>query len=326
MPGMKVVCLPDPIGFENFSTGGEVFNWNFGDGTTVSKTDTTFITHQYENTGQYLVTLEAIDQGTCQVVDRTSVMVIVNQAHATIQDDDDMCFGDSYELQASGGINYLWTSEDESFTSSEASPVVAPKDTAIYYITVQEENGCIRKDTIQLNVVPAITPAFEWTKLPNCVARPEIAVREITDSLKSGDVVFFDFGDGTVSDHPEDEHYFEKDGVYNIRLVTRREFCIYEKSVSIPVFEMFIPNVITPGVPQHNDVFTIRYGQVDGVTPADYGYRVSLAIYNRWGHPVFETDDYQFDWSGEGLAAGTYYYEVTIEGHATCKSWLQLVK
>jgi hypothetical protein len=326
MPGIKLVCIPDPIGFENLSTGGEIFNWNFGDGTSVSKTDTAFITHEYKNTGQYLVTLEAIDQGTCQVVDRTSVTVTVNQAHGVIQDDDDMCFGDSYELQAGGGTSYLWTSVDGSFVSAEPKPVVAPKDTAVYYVTLQEENGCVKKDTVQLNVVPGITPQFEWNKLPDCVARPEISVRDMTDSLKSGDVIFFDFGDGTVSDSPEGQHYFEQDGVYDIRIVTRREFCVYEKSVSIPVFEMYIPNVITPGVPEYNDVFTIRYGRVDGVTPASYGYRVSLVIYNRWGHPVFESDDYQYDWSGEGLAGGTYYYEVTVEGHATCKSWLQLVK
>ncbi|MDQ2658622.1 MAG: gliding motility-associated C-terminal domain-containing protein, partial [Bacteroidota bacterium] len=164
------------------------------------------------------------------------------------------------------------------------------------------------------------------TKLADCIARPQIAVRNLTDSLTGTETVFFDFGDGATSDEPETEHFFEKDGVYNIRLITQREFCVYEKTVAIPVFEMFIPNIITPGQPEYNDVFTIRYGQVDGVTPAQYGYKVSLTIYNRWGQLLFQSDDYQYDWSGEVLAAGVYYYEVTVEGHATCKSWLQLVK
>ena len=119
---------------------------------------------------------------------------------------------------------------------------------------------------------------------------------------------------------------FEKDGVYNVRLIAQREFCVFEMSATVPVFEMFIPNIITPGKPEHNDVFTIRYGSEDGVTPADFGYIVSLAVFNRWGRMVYQTSDYQYDWSGEGLAPGTYYYEVTVEGHATCKSWLQIVK
>src|SRR5690606_15153038 len=98
-----------------------------------------------------------------------------------------------------------------------------------------------------------------------------------------------------------------------VTLVTQREFCVYEKSVAVPVFEMFIPNVITPDGSGQNDVFTIRYGEIEGVTPADYGYRVSLTVFNRWGEQVFHADDYQYDWSGEGLAAGTYYYEVSVE-------------
>ena len=326
MPGMKVVCLPDPIGFENHSTGGEVFEWDFGDGGTFSTPDTAFVIHQYDNPGAYHVTLKAIDPGTCQVVDVTSVLVTVNTPASWVQDDADLCFNDAYRLQAGGGVTYTWTSTDPAFSSQEANPVVAPADTTTYYVRLEEANGCVRRDTVTLNVVPGITPEFEWQKLPACEGRPEIFVRIAADSLKAGDSFFFDFGDGLLSDHEESQHYFEEDGVYNVRLVTQREFCVYEKAIAIPVFDLFIPNVITPGRPDHNDVFTIRYGQAEGATPGDYGFNVSLVIFNRWGREVFRTDSYQYDWSGEDLAAGTYYYELTIDGHATCKSWLQVVK
>lgn len=326
MRGLKVVCLPEPMGFENFSTGGEIFHWDFGDGKTLTRPDTAFITHEYKSPGQYLVTLEAIDQGTCQVVDKTSVVVDVFELESFIQDDDDMCFGDSYQLNAGGAANYFWTSQDNSFSSQEPTPVVTPLDTTIYYLILQEQNGCYRRDTVRLNVVPGIAPEFEWHRLPDCTARPQIAVRSLTDSLESEDLLFYDFGDGVVSDKPEDEHLFQEDGVYNVRLIARREFCVFEKSMEVPVFEMFIPNVITPGKAEHNDVFTIRYGPEQDVTPANFGYNVSLTIYNRWGRIVYQTNDYQYDWSGDDLAPGTYYYEVTVEDHATCKSWLQLVK
>lgn len=326
MPGMKVVCLPDAIGFENLSTGGEIFQWDFGDGTTFSATDTAFVIHEYKAPGPYNVTLKAIDQGTCQVVDIASVAVTVNTAASWVQDDAEVCFDDTYKLQAGGGQKYFWTSTDPGFSSQEANPVVAPADTTTYYVTLEEVNGCIRKDTVTLHVIPGITPEFEWRKLPACAGRPEISVHIATDSLKAGDSFFFDFGDGASSDDDASQHYFEEDGVYNVRLVTQREFCVYEKAVAIPVFDLFIPNVITPGQPDYNDVFTIRYGQTGSATPHDYGFNVSLTIFNRWGRKVYETDNYQYDWSGEGLAPGIYYYEVTIDGHATCKSWLQLMK
>lgn len=326
MPGLNVVCIPEPILFDNFSTGGEIFHWDFGDGVVMTKTDTTYVEHEYKFPGKYLVTLKAIDQGTCQVVDSAAVAITVNIAESVVQDDAAVCFGDSYALQAGGATHYTWTSDDENFVSFEPTPVVSPQDTTTYYVRLQEANGCIREDTVRLNVVPAIYPEFEWQKLPDCLARPRIAVRNLTDSLQGGDLLFFDFGDGLTSDNTEDEHFFEKDGVYDVRLVTQREFCIYESIVSIPVFEMFIPNVITPGQSQHNDVFTIRYGETDGVTPGDYGFRVSLSIYNRWGRLVYQADDYQYDWTGKDVASGIYYYEVTVDGHATCKSWLQVVK
>jgi hypothetical protein len=325
-PGLSIVCIPEGIVFENRSIGGETFEWDFGDGTAVSKTDTTFITHQYKGPGRYLVKLRAIDKGTCAGVDETSSYVTVNMAESFIQDDADVCFNDPYQLQASGAATYSWTSDDGMFASQEASPFVTPPDTTVYYITLVEQNGCLRKDTVTLDVIPAINPEFEWEKESECVARPEISVRNLTDSLESADVLFFDFGDGTTSDREEEEHYYEADGVYNIKLVARREFCVWENTVAIPVFEMLIPNVITPGTPGHNDIFTIRYGKTDGVTPGDYGFKVAVKIYNRWGKLVYENDDYHYDWSGQGLDAGTYYYDVSVAGHATCKSWLQLIK
>lgn len=326
MPGLNVVCLPDQIIFENRSTGGEVFLWDLGDGTKVTKIDTTYITHAYAAPGKYLVKLKAVDQGTCQVVDSVSTTVVVNHAESYVQDDADVCFGDAFQLQAGGALTYTWSSPDGTFISGEATPTVTPRDTSIYYVRLDEANGCVQRDTVQLNVIPKISPEFDWSKLPDCIARPVITVRNLTDSLETADRMFFDFGDGVVSDLQEDEHFFEKDGVYTIRLVTQREFCVFEKAVAIPVFELFIPNVITPGHPDHNDVFTIRYGSKDGVTPAAYGFGVSLFIYNRWGRLVYQSDDYQYDWSGEDLAGGTYYYEVFVDGHAVCKSWLHLVK
>jgi hypothetical protein len=326
MPGLKVICLPDAIGFENLSTGGETFIWDFGDGAQLTQMDTAFVIHQFQQPGDYIVKLKAIDPGTCQVVDETAVRVTVNIAKSSVQDDADICQGDSYKLKASGGVKYFWTALDPEFSSMQQTPEVSPEDTTNYFITLEEANGCIRKDTVTLNVVPAITPDFEWQKLPNCLARPAISVRSVTDSLQAGDSFFFDLGDGTVTDAVETTHAYDEDGVYNIRLVTQREFCVYEKTVAIPVFEMFIPNVISPGQPGYNDVFTIRYGQIEGVTPREYGFNVSLTIFNRWGRQVFHTDNYQYDWSGDDLAPGIYYYEVTVDGHATCKSWLHLLK
>jgi hypothetical protein len=327
MPGLNVICIPDKIVFQNFSTGGEIFEWDLGDGTKVTKNDTSSITHQYKEKNQYVVKLKAIDRGTCKEIDSTSAIVIVNKSAAKVEKGGDLCGGDAYQLKASGGEVYEWSNALGELFSGLSSPVVTPADTARYFVKITESNGCILKDTVQVNVIPPITPDFQIEREGDCSDKPFIRVTNVTDSLNADDTFFFDFGDGQSTDHPGEDHDYEKEGVYQLKLVTTRKFCVYEKVATVPVFMLKLPNIITPGGTEGlNDTFTVQYGEREGMTPADYGYTVSLIVYNRWGKILFETDDYHYNWSGEGLAAGVYYYEVSIPEQATCKSWLQLVK
>jgi hypothetical protein len=329
LPGLSVVCIPDPIVFQNKSSGGKTFYWDLGDGTTLVKADTAYIVHQYKSIGRYKVTLKAVDPGTCKVRDSTYKYVDVFNAEAEIQDDDDLCEDSPYTLKASGGATYHWISKDKTFESDLPNPVVSPKDTTIYYITVTEASGCVHKDTVQLNVIPIIRPDFEIERIADCFTTPGVRVKNLTnkDSLRDGDKIYFDFGDGSTSDVDEGYHKFEKDGNYQVKLVGVREFCVTEKTMALPFMKLKVPNVITPGKNDKlNDTFVIQFGDEAGVTPVQYGYKVSLTIYNRWGSKVYEADDYHYDWSGEGLPAGIYYYEVKVQDHATCKSWIQLIK
>ncbi|MCH7412965.1 gliding motility-associated C-terminal domain-containing protein, partial [Belliella sp. R4-6] len=84
----------------------------------------------------------------------------------------------------------------------------------------------------------------------------------------------------------------------------------------------FIPNVITPGEDGKNDRFVIK-----GI-----GKFVSnnIVIFNRYGDHVYESSDYQNDWSAEGLPSGTFYYvfnavDSTGRTHVF-KGWIQVIK
>jgi hypothetical protein len=326
MPGLQTICIPDKIVFQNLSTGGETFHWDLGDGTRIVKPDTSLIVHQYQNTGRYIVKLKAIDPGTCKVTDSTATYIDVFIKQSMVQDDDDLCEDIPYQLQASGGVAYHWISADGSFESSEGKPVVNPMDTLKYYVTITEASGCINRDTVQLNVIPSFVPAFEMNLLGECKGRPEVYVRDTTQHAEDAQLIF-DFGDGTTTEVKELVHSYEKDGLYTIRLTGVREFCVYEATRQVPVFVLTVPNVITPGQKEGlNDTFIIQYGDETGVTPGDFDLKVSLVIYNRWGSKVYEAEDYQYNWSAEGLSAGVYFYELLVEDHATCKSWVHVLK
>jgi PKD repeat protein len=321
------VCMPDKLLFENKSIGGEIHEWSMGDGTFYSRNDTAAFLHEYQHEGTYLVKLKIIDERTCKGVDSTSTYVNVDRRNTKVQEDDDICFGERYQLRASGGSSYNWMSEDKTFTSTLGQPFVNPKDTTTYYVTVTEATGCVTKDTVTLNVVPGLTPSFDFNRLSSCSGKLMLEVISSTDSLQSADNVFFDFGDGTTSDTDRAVHEFEKEGIYNVRLIVNREQCVIEQVEEIPMFKVIMPNVITPGTADDiNDYVDIQLGDIAGQRPADFGLKVSLTAYNRWGRILFHTDDYQYNWPNEDLSSGVYYYDVKVEGHAECKSWVHIVK
>lgn len=324
-PNIRKVCLPDAIVFQNRSVGGESFRWDFGDGTEVVKPDTSVVIHRYAAPGRYLVKLVAIDPGTCIGRDSTQLFIDVFMHEGVIQDDDALCQGNAYRLEASGGSSYHWISEDGNFISNEARPLVTPDTTTRYFATVTETNGCVLRDTVDLRVVPGVEPDFQIFQRGQCLDRPALEVVNRTPDATDTQMIF-DFGDGSTSDQQNDLHAYSEDGLYNVTLRSVREFCVFEKVSPVPVYSVRIPNVITPSATQgYNDKFTILFGDTGALTPADFGVRVTLVVYNRWGAKVYESDDYQYDWGGEDLPLGTYFYEVTIGDRATCKSWLEIL-
>lgn len=325
LPGLTTVCIPDGIVFQNFSSGGEFFQWDLGDGTpTKLLLDTASFVHHYQEPGEYTVTLTAIDQGTCKVRDVATKKIRVNESVSEVQDDAVICGGEIYQLQASGAVSYTWLSDDGEVLNG-ATVVVEPEQTKDYYVTLQEATGCVRLDTVTIEVIPALMPEFKLEKEASCLERPVVILENTkTDSVEYTFV--FDLGDGTTSDLSEVRHSYEKDSVYSIRLTAQREFCEFQFVQPVEILSILIPNVLTPTVKDgKNDVFTIRYGK-EGTTPGDRGLKVDLIVYNRWGTIVFESEDYQYNWSGADLASGVYFYEVTIKGYATCKDWLHLIK
>jgi CHU_C Type IX secretion signal domain/PKD domain len=320
MPGISRICLPDAIVFQNKSTGGQFYEWDFGDGGQLVKQDTSFIMHAYKKPGTYKVKLLAVDIGTCVGKDSTYTNVTVSKPAGFAGPDQVMCFNAGARLIATGGVAYAWVNWDKSFTSTLASPLVNPTEDDGYMVTITDANACVKKDTVNIKVIPGIDLKFEYFKTYDCFSRPTLDVKNLTDPAEE---VFFDFGDGTTSDLDATTHVFNEDGLFNVRLLGRRESCVYEESVLIPVFELKVPNVITPDEFPENNTFTILYG---GKKLSVSSLRSQVIIYNRWGSTVFKSDDYQDDWDGSNVAAGIYYYDIQVEGEVACKGWVQVIK
>jgi gliding motility-associated-like protein len=72
----------------------------------------------------------------------------------------------------------------------------------------------------------------------------------------------------------------------------------------------FLPNVFTPNADESNDTFR--------AFPWKFVDSVNVVIHNRWGEPVFETNDPDVNWdgtyldTGQRLPEGVYFYAATV--------------
>lgn len=74
------------------------------------------------------------------------------------------------------------------------------------------------------------------------------------------------------------------------------------------IFDLHIPNVITPNGDGSNDQLVVR-----GLERYPDN---EMIILNRWGNHVFEQKQYQHNWSGNGLNNGTYFYLLRVKDRA----------
>jgi len=325
-PGYNNVCFPDSIRFKNISANGESFIWDFGDGSSLAnlKEDTTSFFHKFQQEGAYKVRLIASNFFSCNKSDTAIQTINYFKDHIVVGDDGEICEGTTFQLIANGGNIYNWSTADHSFSSSNSSPVVQPANTTHYFVTVTDANNCQRKDTIKVSVVNRVDLKWQHLLKGNCIDRPSIFVRNLNPSQE--DATFqFDFGDGSTSKEIEVEHDYENDGLYTLRFSAQKKICTFDETVQLPVYNMLVPNVFTPDTPPENDYFEIRLGKAK-IAPADVGLTVQLIVVDRWGKRIFESANYNNDWSAQGVPGGVYYVQVKIGDFATCKNWVQVIK
>lgn len=83
-----------------------------------------------------------------------------------------------------------------------------------------------------------------------------------------------------------------------------------------------ISNVCTPNDDGANDTWKVSdLNQITGCT---------VMIFNRWGQPVYETNDYQNEWDGtkegEILPDGVYYYVIECDDERRYQGPINLLR
>jgi gliding motility-associated-like protein len=110
------------------------------------------------------------------------------------------------------------------------------------------------------------------------------------------------FGDITLSSDDPSINPADTSGI------TNRDATLF----IIPAADIIIPGGFSPNNDGIDDYFVIKH---------PVGTQIGLLIFNRWGNPVYTSDDYQNDWNGKGISSflgdyvskGTYFYIVTVK-------------
>lgn len=128
------------------------------------------------------------------------------------------------------------------------------------------------------------------------------------------------------------DNVYENDYVFRFRVIDNRCFNSKADTVTVNVklkdivgygTEFLPPNVFTPNNDGHNDYFA-----VEGIDPFSsdpdqdpdalvalppdncQGQFEVVKIFNRWGNPVFESNERKFRWYALNQQAGVYYYVI----------------
>lgn len=134
-----VVCYPGTIIFDNVSTTGDSYFWDFGDGTTSTQLNPT---HTYGSPGNYTVSFVVHDTQNCFSSDTIKFPVEVKEFVAdVIVPDDTICPYTSYQLHASGGSNYVWSPAEFLSNPTIANPIATVNETTTFTVKVTD-NEC----------------------------------------------------------------------------------------------------------------------------------------------------------------------------------------
>ena len=170
-------CAPYQAVFQNISTAGTDFNWEFGDGSFSTDENPT---HLYPNPGQYKVRLVATDTSTCNKIDSSAYFTITVFAKPTAL----FSWGPNppqenvpvrFTNLSSGATRYVWNFGDAE-TSTEVNPTHEYNETGNYLAELIAYNAAGCTDTFSLSVDVLINPLLD---VPNAFTPAQGGINSI---------------------------------------------------------------------------------------------------------------------------------------------------
>jgi gliding motility-associated-like protein len=240
-------------------------------------------------TTQYIVTATL---GVCSQNDT----VVVNVNAAPVPDAGSpglICYGQSYTLQGTGGIQYSWSPATYLSSATVANPVSTPAQTITYSLSVIDANGCssLVTDEVTIDVTP---PIKVYTFPYDTVAHPGDTFSLLATSIAPQYLWTPSTGlsSDTIANPVLVVGNIGEDRVYKVTAYNAAG-CKGEGYVRVRVYkgpELYIPTAFTPNNDGRNDRF-VPFPV--GVKQLKY-----FRVYNRWGQLIYSTNELHRGWDG----------------------------
>ncbi|WP_338762121.1 PKD domain-containing protein [Bernardetia sp. ABR2-2B] len=218
--GVLSGCVPFSTTFVNQSVEGVTYEWDFG-GLGVSTQDDN-VPFTFDVAGTYQVRLIATNPILCIKKDTAYLEIVVSPADFTISPDVTICRGESTQLEATGGVNYLWTPTTGLSDPTIANPIASPTTTTTYSLTTETAAGCRGNLTTTVTVLPELIASFGLTLGDVCDGDSTVSIINTSQNATS---YLWDFGNGQTStaQNPPTQSY--SSGTYTIRLIATNALC-----------------------------------------------------------------------------------------------------
>lgn len=290
------------------------WQWAFGDGNGASNQNPLYY---YGNPGTYTASLISTNAFGCkdtseQVINLNGFTPVSINAPIT------KCTPDTVQLNAAGGVHYMWHPGNSLSDSTIHNPLAFPTVNTTYTVTVSTISG---SDTCKsdLTTTVSIYP-FSYNTNSITISSPTITLGQ------SGTVTLNGFPyNGTLTVSPSIPLTAVNNQTYVITPTRTGEYtfsftdnngCYHSlKTIYVEVqtdlcdeSTVYLPTGFTPNNDGVNDVLYIR---------SNFITEVYLTIYDRWGEKLFETDDIKKGWDGtfkgKKLDQGVYGYYMTFK-------------
>lgn len=217
----------------------------------------------------------------------------------------------TFNAQPAGATGYQWSFGDGS-TGTDASASHCFTAGGLYSVglTVTDATGCTGTVTVPDLIHAHAAPSASFMASPPTVTINDPVIHFINTSENATDFVW-SFGDAANSGSLERSPSFRFPDVdcYTVTLVAANDLdCLDSAKALICVedpFMLFLPNAFTPNNDGVNDVLMPMTSVRD---PEAFLFMV----YDRWGEPVFTTEDPHQGWDGSSYPLGIYVWKIWI--------------